>query len=148
VIAGVVMVTTAVGAGAWIAIRPAPMRDDCQTAREMLDYSRAESNRLIATGIDTIGVKPQQVVSDYTTWAQQMHNYANELHDPTLHQKATVLATADSDFVELWKRAALNPQPASTDAAPSRSDQALSQQYLQFAEKDSTITRDLLGLCP
>jgi hypothetical protein len=143
------MVVIAAGAGAWIAMRPAVVaHDDCQTVREMLDYSRSESNRLIATGIDTVGEDPQKVVGDYTTWAQKVREYADQIQDPTLHDTASALASADSDFVGVWSNAALHPQPASTDVIPSSSDRALTQQYSQFSDKQRTLTADLLGKCP
>jgi hypothetical protein len=146
--AAAIMIASAAAAGWWIAVRATSTHDDCGVVRQMLDYSRAESNRLIATGIDTIGDDPQKVASDYTVWAETMHTYADRIEDVTLHQNATALATTDSDFVNVWKRAALHPEPATVDSAPSASDKVLSQQYREFAEKQRQLTVELLGRCP
>lgn len=138
--AGVLMLVIA-GVSVWLYFRPRPT-SDCATVNDMLKYSRSESARirdLIPTSIDD----PQKLVAAYQTRETHLRQYADQIHDPGLREKAYALVNLEDKMLAVWRQTIPGQsQNGSESRSASRNFQ---RAYTDYAAQSQQIGRALQG---
>lgn len=143
-VAAAVLVLAIAGVSLWLYLRPSP-NSDCATVNDMLKYSRSESARmrdLIPTSIDD----PQKLVDAYQTRETHLRQYADQIHDPGLREKAYALVNLDDKILDMWRQT-IPGQSQSGSGNSSAASQNFQHAYMDYAAQSQEIGRTLEAAC-
>lgn len=130
---------TAVGVSAWLYLKPRPT-SDCAIVNDMITYSKSENQRmrdLIPNSVDD----PQQLVAAYQARETRMHQYAEQIHDPGLREKADAVVALDDKMLQAWRHTI----PGSDDGSTSQDFQ---RAYVDYAAQSQKAGQALQAACP
>jgi uncharacterized protein involved in exopolysaccharide biosynthesis len=136
--AGAVVVVAA-GVSAWLFLRPQPT-SDCAVVGDMIAYSKSENQRmrdLIPSAVDD----PQKLVNAYQIRESRMHQYAQQIHDPGLREKAAAVVNLDDKMLQVWRHTV----PGSNDGSTSQDFQ---RAYTDYARQSQQAGQALQAACP
>lgn len=142
--AAAILVLTIAGVSVWLYLRPSP-NSDCAVVNDMLKYSRSESARmrdLIPTSIDD----PQKLVDAYQTRETRLRQYADQIHDPGLREKAYALVNLDDKMLAVWRRTI--PGPSQNGSDDSSASQDFQRAYTDYAAQSQQAGQTLQAACP
>lgn len=140
-VAAIATAVVAVGVGtiAWFsADRPV---SDCETVQQMIAYNRAHSEK-IATQSDPEN-PTETPLSDYSSWATEMHTYASKIADKDLAaraEKAADLADRSVSIVEESRN--------ESNQAPLSSPPPWVQKYAEIDAEFRAEVDSLRAACP
>ena len=93
------MVGIIAGALAWRQGNTSDAHDDCSIARSLIDYNKAQNEKLRAAIDPDAGSQPS--IDAYQAWAQQIRAYSTQIHRPDLVRHGQELADDAQQFVGL-----------------------------------------------
>lgn len=142
--AAVVVVLVAVGVSVWLYLRPSP-RSDCATVNDMIKYSKSENagmRDLIPNTIDD----PQKLVDAYQIRETRLRQYADQIRDPGLREKAYAVVNIDHEMLAAWRETIPgNPQHGPDG---SSANQDFQHAYTDYAEQSQAAGQALQAACP
>jgi hypothetical protein len=133
------VVLAAAGVSAWLLLRPRPT-SDCAIVHDMINYSQSENQRmreLIPNAVD----EPQKLVDAYQARETRMHQYAGQIHDPGLREKADAVVNLDDKMLQAWRHTV----PGSNDGSTSQDFQ---RAYTDYAQQSQQAGQALQAACP
>jgi hypothetical protein len=137
-------VLVAVGAALWLYLRTSPP-SDCATVNDMIKFSKAENARihdLIPTGIED----PQKLVDAYQAREIRLRQYADEIRDPGLREKAYAVVNLDHQMVDLWRQTI--PGQSQNGSDGSSTGQDFKRAYTDYAAQSQQAGQALQAECP
>ncbi|MCA2244759.1 hypothetical protein JF781_20580 [Mycobacterium sp. WUMAC-067] len=138
------LVLVIAGVSAWLYLRPSP-RSDCTTVNDMLKYSRSENARmrdLIPASIDD----PQKLVDAYQARETRLRQYADQIHDPGLREKAYALVNLDDKMLAVWRQTIPGQSQQGSDS--SSASQNFQRAYTDYAAQTRQAGQALQAACP
>lgn len=141
--AGVVTLI-AVGIAIWLCLKPSP-RSDCAIVNDMITYSKSENARmrdLIPTSIDD----PQKLVDAYQTRETRLRQYADQIHDPGLREKAYTVVNLDDKMLDTWRQTIPGQSQNGSDSASA--SQSFQRAYADYAAQSQKAGQALQAACP
>ncbi|MGV0159880.1 hypothetical protein ACRU3B_10630 [Mycobacterium colombiense] len=139
------LVVVIAGVSVWLYLRPSP-HSDCAVVNDMLKYSRSESARmrdLIPTSIDD----PQKLVDAYQTRETRLRQYADQIHDPRLREKAYALVNLDDKMLAVWRQTIPGQSQNGSDDS-SAASQNFQRAYTDYAAQSQQAGQALQAACP
>jgi hypothetical protein len=133
------VIVAAAGVSAWLLLRPRPT-PDCAVVGDMIAYSKSENQRmrdLIPAGVDD----PQKLVDAYQARENRMHQYAAQIHDEGLREKADAVVNLDDKMLKAWRHTV----PGSNDGSTSQDFQ---RAYTDYAQQSQQAGQALQAACP
>lgn len=106
----------------------------------MIAYSKSENQKmreLIPSGVDD----PQKLVDAYQARENRMHQYAAQIHDAGLREKADAVVNLDDKMLEVWRHTV----PGSNDGSTSQDFQ---RAYTDYARQSEQAGQALQAACP
>jgi hypothetical protein len=106
----------------------------------MIAYSKSQNQKmreLIPTGVDD----PQKLVDAYQAREKRMHQYAAQIHDAGLREKADAVVNLDDKMLEAWRHTV----PGSNDGSTSQDFQ---RAYTDYAQQSQQAGQALQAACP
>lgn len=98
---------------------------------------------LIPTGIDD----PQKLVDAYQTRETRLRQYADQINDPGLREKAYALVNLDEKVLAVWRQTIPGQsQNGSDDSSASR--QNFQRAYTDYATQSRQAGQALQAACP
>lgn len=140
--AGLVLAIAAVSV--WLYLRPSPP-SDCATVNDMIKYSKSENARmhdLIPTSIDD----PQKLVDAYQTRETRLRQYADQIHDPGLREKAYAVVNLDDKMLAVWRQTI--PGQSQNGSDSSSASQDFQRAYTDYAAQSQQAGQALQAACP
>ena len=140
-----VLALVAIGVSVWLVQRP--RTPDCATVNEMLNYSQSENDRmrsLIPTNIDN----PQKMIDAYQKREARMHQYAAQIHDNELREKAYAVVNLDDRMLDVWRQTILGQSPAKQRSDDSPGSQGFGRTYTDYAAQREKAAEALQAACP
>jgi len=111
----------------------------------MIKYSKSENDRmrqLIPTGIDD----PQKMIDAYQKRQARMHQYADQIHDPGLREKADTVVNLDDRMLEVWRQTIPGQSQQGWDASSASQD--FQRAYTNYAPQRQKAGQALQAACP
>jgi hypothetical protein len=127
----------AAGLSARLYLRPST--PDCAIVNNMIMYSKSENQRmrdLIPNSIDD----PQKLVAAYQTRESRMHQYAEQIHDAGLREKADTVVNLDDKMLEAWRHTVPGSNGGSTN-------QDFQRAYTDYARQSQEAGQALQAAC-
>ncbi|WP_231975766.1 hypothetical protein [Mycobacterium sp. E2462] len=140
-----VLVLAVAGLSVWLYLRPSP-KPDCAVVNDMLKYSRAESARmrdLIPTGVED----PQKLVDAYQTRVIRLRQYADQIHDSGLREKAYAVINLDEGMLAVWRQT-ISGQLQNGSGDSSAASQDFQRAYIGYAAQTHKAGQALQAACP
>lgn len=112
----------------------------------MIKYSRSENERmrnLIPASIDD----PQKLVNAYQTRETRMRQYADQIHDPGLHEKAYAVVDLDDKMLAVWRQTIPGQSQSGSDGS-SAASQNFQRAYTDYAAQSQKAGQALQAACP
>jgi hypothetical protein len=139
------LVLVAVGVSVWLVLRP--HKSDCAIVHDMLSYSKSENDRmrgLIATSSDD----PQKMIAAYQEREARMHQYADQIHDAGLREKADAVVNLDDRMLDVWRKTIPGQSPTNAGAGGSSASQDFQRAYTDYAPQRQNAAATLQAACP
>lgn len=128
----------------WLYLRPSPS-SDCAIVNDMIKYSKSENERmrnLIPASIDD----PQQLVDAYQTRETHLRQYADQIHDPGLREKAYAVVNLDHKMLDEWRKTI--PTQSQNGSGNSSASQDFQRAYTDYAAQSQQAGQVLQAACP
>lgn len=98
---------------------------------------------LIPTSIDD----PQKLVDAYQTREIRLRQYADQIHDPGLREKAYALVNLDDKMLAVWRQTIPGQSQNGSDDS-SAASQNFQRAYTDYAAQSQKAGRALRSACP
>ncbi|RAV05357.1 hypothetical protein DQP57_22740 [Mycobacterium colombiense] len=137
-------VLVAVGAAVWLYLKPSPP-SDCVIVNDMIKYSISENARmrdLIPNSIDD----PQKLVDEYQTRETRLRQYADQIHDPALREKAHAVVNLDHQMLDVWRQTI--PAQSQNGSDNSSASQNFQRAYTDYSAQSQQAGQALQSACP
>lgn len=111
----------------------------------MIAYSKSENARmrdLIPTSID----EPQKLVDAYQTRETRLRQYADQIHNPGLREKAYVVVNLDDKMVRAWRQTIPGQSQNGSDSSSASRD--FEHAYTDYAAQSQQAGQALQAACP
>ncbi|WP_254848351.1 hypothetical protein [Mycobacterium sp. SP-6446] len=111
----------------------------------MIKYSKSENERmrdLIPASIDD----PQQLVDAYQTREAHLRQYADQIHDAGLREKAYAVVNLDHKMLDEWRKTI--PAQSQNGSGNSSASQDFRRAYADYAAQSQQAGQALQAACP
>jgi hypothetical protein len=145
ILTAALLVLVAVGISVWLVLRP--HKSDCAIVHDMLSYSKSENDRmrdLIATSSDD----PQKIIAAYQEREARMHQYADQIHDAGLREKADAVVNLDDRMLDVWRKTIPGQSPTNDGSGGSSASQDFQRAYADYAPQRQKAAETLQAACP
>lgn len=98
---------------------------------------------LIPTGIDD----PQKLVDAYQTRETRLRQYADQIHDPGLREKAYAVVNLDDRMLAVWRQT-IPGQSQNGSEDNSAASRDFQRAYIDYAAQSQQAGQALQAACP